>query len=61
MVDAVLYTKIRAAKERDITVNYKDGQGQSAQESWLALLLYPLYGIMLCQKCRKEVSFVQSA
>lgn len=30
MVDAVIYTKIRAAKECDIAVNYNDGQGQSA-------------------------------
>ena len=32
MVDAVLYTKIRAAKECDITVNYNDGRAISARK-----------------------------
>ena len=35
MVDAVLYTKIRAAKERDITVNYNDGRAnQHKKAGW---------------------------
>ena len=33
MVDAVLYTKIRAAKERDITVNYNDGRANQRKKA----------------------------